>query len=356
MDLQNHKQTEKKKDSFAARAVGVPSSISMAEWSPIIYAECSRKYAVIVSTIEQGIAEGKLLPGMRLPTQREIAKYFNVTIATVTKAINIASRKELVSARAGSGTYINSSPHSASQPPLQDDKGLIDFSLNTPPVSITAELLQENLRDMVKVSTGDGVFDYEPIPGSLSNRKAGSAWLSLRGFSVDPDQVLVTQGAHEGLIVALLALTRPGDAILCEQLNYTGLRRIGQLLGLRLIGIELDQEGLDADSIPALIAQHAPKAIVCTPIIHNPTTATLSAPRRLTLIKAARAQVVPIIEDDIYGLFSGNTVLPLATLWPEGVIVVTSLSKTIAPGLRVGYVAAPRSLISRIRDAMFMLA
>lgn len=356
MSLFDPEQKEGEKGNFAAQADGVSKSLTMAGWSPLPHMEGGRKYAIIVEAIEQGIVEGKLLPNMRLPTQREIAEYFGVTIATVTKAINIASRKGLVSARAGSGTYIHSSPYPTYQPSLQDSQEPIDLSLNAPPVSIVAELLQENLRDMVKSAAADSVFDYEPIPGSVSNRQAGSAWFSLRGFPVDPHQVIITHGAHEGLIITLLALTRPGDAILCEQLNYTGLRRIGQLLGLKLIGIELDEEGLNADSIPSLIAKHSPKAIVCTPATHNPTTATLSAKRRVVLVKAAQEGGVPIIEDDIYGLFAGNNVLPLATLWPEGVVVVTSLSKTIAPGLRVGYVAAPISLTSRIRDAMFMLA
>ncbi|WP_459615814.1 aminotransferase-like domain-containing protein [Bordetella sp. 2513F-2] len=326
----------------------------MADWSPRLDTRGGTKYAAVVAAIEQGVADGALLPGTRLPPQRDIANYLNVTIATVTKAINIAMRKGLVTARAGSGTFI------AARPVLDGGKGAapgaLDLSLNAPPVSVAASLLQENLKDVANAVDAAGGFDYEPVPGSLQHRAAGSAWFARRGYEVDPAQILITQGAHEGLVVSLLALTQPGDTVLCEKLNYTGLRRIGDLLRIKLVGVDVDGHGMDADILPGLISRHQAKAIVCTPATHNPTSVTMSPQRRMGLVSAARAAGVPIIEDDIYGLFLGNDPAPLATLWPEGVIAVTSLSKTIAPGLRLGYVAAPAELVSRVRDAILMLA
>jgi len=331
-----------------------PGAALMAGWAPTLQTEGSTKYAAVVAAIERGVADGVLLPGMRLPPQRDIATYLNVTIATVTKAISIAMRRGLVTARAGSGTFIAARP---AEDVAQDGlPAILDLSLNAPPVDITAALLQENLKDVANAMNAANGFDYQPIPGSAQHREAGRDWFAKRGYQVDAERILITQGAHEGLVVSLLALTQPGDTVLCERLNYTGLRRIGDLLRIKLIGIDVDSEGIDVDTLPALIERHRAKAIVCTPAMHNPTSVTMSARRRVALVSTARTAGVPIVEDDIYGLFLGSEAPPLATLWPDGVVAVTSLSKTVAPGLRLGYIAAPASLVPRLRDAMLMLA
>jgi len=325
------------------------------DWAPRLILAGGTKYAAVASAIERGIRDGYLPAGMKLPPQRDIAEYFNVTIATVTKAISVAMRKGLVIARAGSGTFIAEPPvrepvfDEAAETPNQD------LSLNAPPVDIVMDILHENLEEIAAEPGTPRLFDYEPVPGGLAHRLAGCRWVSLRGLDVSPGNVLVTQGAHEGLLACLAALTQPGDVVLCERLNYTGLRRIGQLLRIHLVGVEVDEHGLCVDQLPELIRRHAPKAIVCTPVTHNPTTVTLSADRRPGLVEIARKTGTPIIEDDIYGLFVGEKHPPLASLWPEGVLLVTSLSKTIASGLRIGYIVAPPGMVPRLTDAMFML-
>ncbi len=323
----------------------------MANWAPVMELGSGTKYAAVAAAIAKGVDDGALMPGTRLPPQREIAEYFNVTIATVTKAIDLATRNGLVIARAGSGTYIN---QKGSQAPFKPTH--VDLSLNAPPAELTAQLLQESLQHTASSAEATSLFDYEPVPGSANNRAAGCAWMALRDHVVSPEQVLITHGAHEGLIVSLLALTEPGDSVLCEELNYAGLRRIGQMLRLKLVGIAVDEEGMVTDQVAGLIAKHRPKVIVCTPATHNPTSATLSHQRRLKLIESAKAASVPIIEDDIYGLLAGPESPPLAALWPEGVVLVTSLSKTVSAGMRVGYVVAPKTLTLPLRDAMLMLA
>lgn len=325
------------------------------DWSPELELDGATKYLAIATTVEQGIKDGVLLPGMRLPPQRDIANYFDVTIATVTKAISVAMRKGLVLTRAGSGTFIAEQSPPPSAAPSNKQTSTQDLSLNAPPASIASEILRANLQELAGAGFGTGLFDYEPIPGATPHRQAGAKWLSLRGLHTSPDNIFVTQGAHEALLTTLSALTQPGDTVLCERLNYTGLKRIGQLLHINLIGVDIDDDGLCVDALPGLIQQHQPKAIICTPVIHNPTTATLSEERKALLVDCARSTNTIIIEDDIYGLFKGNSAPPIATRWPEGTVLITSLSKTIAAGLRIGYLNAPNHLIPRLRDAMFSL-
>jgi len=351
---------QSKKSSRKSATGPRPTSVDgdtplMKEWAPELQLDGTTKYAAVAAALEKGIQDGHLKPGMRLPPQRDIADYFNVTIATVTKAIGLATRRGLVHARAGSGTFIAQDTRDTEVVPAPGAVFGHDLSLNAPPLSVVSDILQENLKELWTDHSASQFFDYEPIPGGRVHRLAASRWLALRGLNAQPDNILVTHGAHEGLLACLAALTKPGDVVLCERLNYTGLRRIGHLLRIRLVGVEVDHDGLLADALPALVAQLQPKAIVCTPITQNPTTATLSDSRRSALVSVARNAGIPIIEDDIYGHFAGHRHSPLAAIWPEGVILVTSLSKVIASGLRVGYVLAAPSLLPRIIDAMFML-
>ena len=319
--------------------------------TPVVRAGLS-KYEAMVEAIAGGIESGALKAGARLPPQRELARYFGVTVATVTKAIDLAARRGLVVARAGSGTFIC---HASDDDTSGERLNFFDLSLNSPPVVIAAPLLQRSLAAIATSADVPKLFGYSPIPGSARNRRAGAAWFALRNLNVFAEQILITQGAHEGLICALLALAKPGDTILCERLNYAGLKRIAQLLQLRLVGLDVDIDGIDTAAMSRFRKDPTVKAIVCTPVTHNPTTATLSRPRRDALLRFARGASIPIVEDDIYGLLAGTDTIPLASEWPEGVIVVSSLSKSVSPGIRLGYVAAPPALVSRVQDAMFML-
>lgn len=342
-----------------------PSDVSRATASTFAWASETgdrdgTKYEAVVNAISSGIASGTLQYGQRLPPQRELAKHFDVTIATITKAIAEAAHRGLVVARPGSGTFV-SAPAASEPGPVpgsgpDPDRSRIDLSLNTPPVSVVADVLHQAMQNFIGTMRGEDLFGYQALPGSARNRRAGAHWIGQRGVEVSPERVLLTEGAHEGLLVSLLAFTEPGDVVVCEALNYTGLRRIGQMLRLKLIGIGVDSEGLDVEELATAVRQHDVKAIVCTPATHNPTTAMLSDRRRARLVAIARQAEVPIIEDDIYGALNNDMGPPLATSWPDGVILVTSLSKSVAPGLRAGYVVAPERWFARLRDTLFMLA
>ena len=216
------------------------------DWVPELQLDGGTKYAAVAAAIEEGIKDGHLTAGMRLPPQRDLANYFNVTIATVTKAISVATRRGLVHARAGSGTFISADPQASPITQEAEAASGQDLSLNAPPLAVVTAILQENFTELAHERQASAIFDYEPIPGSLTHRLAGCRWMALRGLDTQASNVLVSQGAHEGLLVSLAALTTPGDVVLCERLNYTGLRRI-VVLKITLIGVEVDQDGLCVD-------------------------------------------------------------------------------------------------------------
>ncbi|MFA7437783.1 PLP-dependent aminotransferase family protein [Castellaniella sp.] len=338
-----------------------PRQALIGTWAPRLEPDGIPKYVAVSQAIQQGVERGDLAPGLRLPPQRDIARYLGVTIATLTKAINLATHQGLVHAKPGSGTFIAMGPASGPPSARTDTGGPLaessrDLSLNAPPASLVHDILHDNLQELAAEGPASNCLDYDPIPGDIRHRQAACHWLAMRGLTMAPEQVLITQGAHEGLLACLSALTQPGDTVLCEQLNYTGLRRIGQLLRIRLVGIRVHREGLCPASLRKALQQHSPKAIVCTPVMHNPTTATYSTANRRLLCQLARSANVPIIEDDIYGLLGGDTAPPpLMAQVPDHGILVTSLSKTVAAGLRIGYLAAGSHWIPQLRDALFNL-
>ncbi|MFZ9508495.1 MAG: PLP-dependent aminotransferase family protein [Burkholderiaceae bacterium] len=309
----------------------------------------THKYLGVVEALETGIRQGALEAGAQLPPQRELAALFGTTVATVTKAVAEAARRGIITARSGSGTYVAATPGEGTS------ERWGDLSLNIPPVAVSADIVSASCRRMTQANMFSRVLDYAPVSGSAVNRSAGVTLFGLRGVRAQPERVLVTQGAHQGLLVALMALTRPGDSVACERLNYSGLRRIADLLQVKLVGIDSDADGMVVSQLRSRLREGPIKAVVCTPSGHNPTSFVLSERRRADLVRFARSASVPVVEDDIYGLLAGDGLPPLAALWPEGTVCVTSLSKCVAPGLRVGFSLLPPAWVSRAREALLSL-
>jgi DNA-binding transcriptional MocR family regulator len=147
-------------------------------------------------------------------------------------------------------------------------------------------------------------------------------------------------------------LTRPGDVVLSEQLTFYGLKSLGTHLSLRLHGVEIDEHGLVPAALDAACRQMAPKAIYCMPTLQNPTTASMPEARRREIAAICMRHGVTIVEDDIYGFLVEGAPPALSSFAPDHSILLTSLSKCVAPGMRIGYLRANESLMERIAAAL----
>lgn len=328
---------------------------AVSRWKPDLSGAGRAKYLSLVESLRAAIANGELADDERLPAQREMARLLGVNVATVTKAISEAGRLGLVVTRPGGGTRVVGAKSAASAT-VDERRGIVDLSINIPPVELVKPILDDVISTLARLRHSEQLFGYAPLGGAGRDRAAGGRWISARGLGPGSERLIVTQGAHEGLFAALTAATQPGDTVLCESLNYAGIRRLGELCRVTLVGIATDGGGMQPKALADACAKHAPKAIVCTPVTLNPTTATQSLERRQAILAIARKNSITIVEDDIYGSIAGDDSPPLAALWPEGVIYVCGLSKCVAPGLRVGYLSAPERLMSRLRDALVLLS
>jgi DNA-binding transcriptional MocR family regulator len=172
------------------------------------------------------------------------------------------------------------------------------------------------------------------------------------GLAADAASVVLVNGAQQGIFATLLALLRPGDTLLTECLTYAPIKAIAQYLGVRVHALAMDDEGLLPESLEAACRTGSPKALYCTPTLQTPTTATMSEGRRQEVARVATAHRLAIVEDDVFGFLPPSRPVPLCVYAPESTVFITSVSKSIAPGLRVGYVHAPDPLGSAISRAV----
>lgn len=342
----------------AARAEGARprgrAAAARSAWVPEVRGAGRAKYLSLVDAIAAAVADGTLAQGQLLPSQRALAASLRVNLATVTKAIAEAGRRGLVRTRPGGGTQVAPFPHALPRAPAAAG-GPVDLSLNIPPAAVVKAMLDSALAGLAQRRMAELALGYAPLGGSLEDRAIGAQWIAARRLAVDRARVLLVQGAHEGIFAALSATTTPGDLVACEALNYAGVRRVAELCRVKLVPIAVDAGGMRPDALQAACAGRAPKVILCTPVTLNPTTATLELARRRAIVAIARRAGAVLVEDDIYGHLAGDPLPTLASLDPEQVIYVSSLSKCVAPGLRVGYLAAPERLIGRLRDALLLL-
>jgi DNA-binding transcriptional MocR family regulator len=318
-------------------------------WVPDIQGRPGPLYLLIADALAEDARSGRLRPGSRLPTHRELAERLGVTVGTVTRGYAEAARRGLLSGEVGRGTFLRGPQPELAPAPSSSSPGLVDLSLNLPPPldESQAGLLSRTLEALARQDVS-ALLDYATEGAAAAHREAGAAWMRLAGLDADPGRVLVSSGSQHALTVVLSALLRPGDLVLTEALTYPGVKGVARVLNLRLQGVPMDAHGLDPDALEAACRSHAPRALYVIPTIHNPTTVSLGEPRRREIVRVARAHGLTIIEDDVHRLLAEQAPAPLAALFPEGVCYLLGTSKTLAPGLRVGFVHAPEPLTARI--------
>ncbi len=322
----------------------------MSTWVPDLAASTQPAYLTIVEALAEGVRRGNLRPGDSLPTHRMLADLLGVNVSTVTRAYREAARRRLVAGEVGRGTYVLGVASEAALFALQHrpEGGLIDLSLNMPPLGLRDTDLVEALGGL---SPGDAarLLHYPGPTETQLHREAAAAWIRRRGVATDPEGILVCAGAQHAMDTAL-SLFPDQEEVGCEALVYPGLKAAAGHGQRRLHGLAMDDEGLLPKALVAA-CRNGLRLLVVSPTLHNPTTTTMGLARRQKLVAIARAWDLTLVEEDVYGLLKEDAPPPLVALAPERVIYLTGLSKTVAPGLRLGYLVFPQGLRNRMRDA-----
>jgi DNA-binding transcriptional MocR family regulator len=323
------------------------------DWIPTIADRSGPLYLRIVEALAADIGRGRLRRGQALPTHRALAKALAVDLTTVTRAYAQAREQGLTEARVGRGTFVAEAAGEVRLPPLAQAE--IDLSMNLPPQPPEADLDGRIARGIAVLSREVGLaryLTYRPTSGSDEERAVAAQWMRTRLPGVAAERLTISGGTQAALAALLGALTKPGDVVLTEALTYPGIRAAAALFGVALVGVAIDKYGVLPDALSAACRRHKPTLVYLTPTIHNPTTASMTPARRRQVADVIAKANVLLIEDDAYGRLDKETAT-LAALIPERTYLAASLSKCVAPGLRVSFVAAPdRTAADRLAGAL----
>jgi len=320
----------------------------------------------LADTLEQAIRSGRLSAGSQLPTHRDLSQRLGVAVSTVSRAYAEATRRGLIDATVGRGTFVLPSgreneagpPRDILRPlerlylPLMQREDAINLSLNEPLTRGTDERLRDAIAALMAKRDLNELAHYQPPQGQTEHREAGAAWLRELGVEASADDVYAVSGGQTALMTIFLGLARPGDTVLTEELTWPGALAVGRLTGIRLKPVAMDAEGMVPEAFETGCESWRPRFVYTMPTLHNPTTATASVARRREIARIARAHNVLIVEDDAYGFLIEPRATPYCELARDITIYLTSLSKSIAPALRVGFMAVPPRLHKAMRSAM----
>ncbi|HEY8197989.1 MAG TPA: PLP-dependent aminotransferase family protein [Gemmatimonadales bacterium] len=320
-------------------------------WSPDLNPAAEPKYQALVDALDRDIDAGILPPGTRLPTQRQLATHLGVAIGTVSRAYALAEQRGLLSGEVGRGTFVRRRESGLQEGANDegDDPALLDLSKGRLVRDPREPTLRRALETLSRRPDLDRLVDfYQPAAGMARHRAAGASWVARSGLEADPDRVVITSGAQHGAAVVLAAIARPGDLILTEEVTYAGIKALASLLHLQLRGLPLDRHGLLPEAFEAACRSASPRALFCMTNLQNPTGHTMPLARRREIAAIAIAHDVALVEDDVNGFLPADPLPPLAELAPGQTYYVTGTSKSLAPGLRIGYVVAPPGRVERI--------
>jgi len=312
----------------------------MAGWTPTLPPGDAPLYERLLDALRADIASGVLSDGSRLPPQRDLAHRLGLGLGTVTRAYVEAEKAGLIQGHVGRGSFVRGEPAAPRPVPLA---GPINLAQNIAPQRAAADHLAEAMTRLRRRPDLLDHLGYAPMAGSDVQRRAGAAWLARSGGLAGADwtRLICCAGAQQGLALALGALARPSDTVMCEASTYQGVKAIAEYGGLRLKGLAMDAEGVRPDALEAA-ARDGARVATLLPTLQNPTGRIMSLRRREDIVAVARKHDLWLVEDDIYAVYAGpDHPPPLAVLAPERVFHVSGVSKSLAPGLRAGYLIVP---------------
>lgn len=329
--------------------------MSQTMWQPHKLSPRGPVYLAIADSLASDLEAERIKPGERLPTHRALARALGVNVVTITRAYAEAARRGLVEGHVGRGTFVRSiEERPRTRPTHGSAAGAIDLSQNQialDPRSFDAKALFASMGERIEAALHAG---YQPA-GQSEHRSAGAQWMERAGLSVDATRVMVTTGGQQALASVFATFAKAGDTVLVEELTYAGVKSLAALFRLRLHPVAVDEQGLVPESLEDACRRGNPKLLYCMPNLHNPTGVVLPAERRERVAWLAERYDLLVLEDDASGFLLESPPPPISALAPARGLFVTSLSKSLAPGLRVGYLAAPEKDLERLHQTQAAL-
>ena len=310
-------------------------------------------YKQLVDRLAADIRAGRLRPGTRLPTHRDLAAREGLALVTATRVYAELQEMGLVSGETGRGTFVREAlPRGQGIDLHAWSADTVDLSFNYPSSPGQTDLLRAALRQLAVAGDLESLLRYQPQGGREHERATAARHLASRGLAATVETTLLVSGAQHGLMTTAMALLEPGDVVAVDALTYPGFKLAAEANRLELVPIPAAGRGPDLDALAALCKQRRIRAVYVMPTLHNPLGWVMSATRCRDLVAIARQHGLILIEDGAYAFLAEGAPPPLASLAPETTVYVSSLSKSVATGLRVGFICAPSEWVPKLERAI----
>jgi DNA-binding transcriptional MocR family regulator len=338
----------------------------MTNWLPSLDTGTGPLYIRIADEAESAMKSGALPHGTKLPPQRDLAYDVGVTIGTISRAYALLRERGLVTGEVGRGTYVLGSDEAAASP---RDPVTITYggtrAITPPPGKLRFDTTAAIDVGQAEIVGGIMAEIAASHPGQISSYtrtlsedwlQAGRQWLSSGNWKPELEQVLPQLGVHAGINAVVAAISGTGDRIVCEHLTYSQVSRSANLMGRQIALVDSDQDGIVPEDFERVCAREHPKAAFIMSSGQNPTLSIMPLSRRKEIVEIARKYNVWLIEDYLYGGMIADGIPLLAELAPDRTFLLNGLSKSVAAGVRGGWVACPPHMSQRVRVTQKMVS
>ncbi|MBR0554555.1 PLP-dependent aminotransferase family protein [Ciceribacter sp. L1K23] len=316
-------------------------------WRPVLAKQKGEtKHAALTERLIADIDAGVLKPMDRLPTHRDLARDLGLSVQTVSLSYKEAERLGYLSGEIGRGTFVKARVTDRAGRMMLDHSAneVLDLSIIR---GVYLDAHESASRDILReLSDGDNaefMRPCRPIAGLDRHRETARTWLRTLNVDANAERILVTNGAAHGIFLALSCIIRSGDVVLCENLTDHGIIGLSNVLGFSLKGLPTDDEGIVPDALSAACAAGGVRALVLIPTLNNPTGHVAGAERRREIAAIAERYGVFVVEDEVYRPMIEEDLPSITDMIPDLGFFVTSFTKAVLTGVRVGYLVVPRA-------------
>ena len=306
----------------------------------------------LADVVAAEIADGRLKAGDRLPPQRTFAYERKIAVSTASRVYAELLRRGLAVGEVGRGTFVSGASLRGTGVAREPGNARIDLEFNYPMVPAQFELMARSLSELSRPENIQAALKQATSVGTPAFREIAAQFLARDGWRPKPAELVFTGNGRQCLAAALAALVPAGGRCGVEALTYPFVKSIAARLGVTLVPLAMDQDGVRPDAIEKAHREAKLSALYLQPTMHNPLGITMPAARRREVVRLVERHDLIVIEDAIYGFLADEP--PLAMLAPKSCVVLDSLSKRVAPGLTVGFIISPvhlrESIVAAVRS------
>lgn len=323
-------------------------------WKPKLEKTNKPIYLSLADQLENDISEGILLPGTKLPPQRELADFLDINVSTISRAFKLCEKKGLLSGAIGSGTFVSYDVNANIFMTPDHTSHLVEMGSMMPETeAVSKGKITELLQKMIAEPDFEKLLQYGSLEGRAWQREAAVKLIEKSGYKTTADLLLPASGGQNAIAAVLAGLFQPGDKIGTDPLTYPGIKSAAKMLGIQLVPIKHENNEISEEGLLYACKNENIKGIYIIPNYQNPTTHIMSEECRRMIARTAKEKNLIIIEDGINSLLMEKPLSAVATYATENTIYIVSMSKAVAPALRLAYIATPKQYMNDLKTALY---